>query len=141
MAQDRDIRNALDRLGADLSAWPDPALAGAARRLALADQAFRAQLDTARAIDAGLVRVRDALDAEIAASGAVARVEAATLTAVLPRPADGRRWATVAAAAVAAAVLGAVVDVTLLAPFGGPSFEVVILDPLILLDPAGTMLP
>jgi hypothetical protein len=140
MAQDRDIREALDRLGADLSAWPDSSLAGDARRLALADRGFRAHLDTARAIDAGLVRVRDALDAEIAASGAVARVEAATLAAVPPRPVNGRRWATVAAAAVAAAVLGAVVDVTLLAPFGGPSFEVVILDPLIF-DPAGTMLP
>ena len=38
MAQDREIWEALDRLGADLSVWPDPALAAAARRLALADR-------------------------------------------------------------------------------------------------------
>jgi hypothetical protein len=140
MAHDRDLKEALDRLGTDFSSWPDPALAGAARRLALADRTFRARLDTALAIDAGLARVRDDIDAEIAATGAVARVEAATLAAALPRIANGRRWGMVAAAAVAAAVLGAVVDFTLLAPPGSPSFNVVVLDPLIF-DPTGTMLP
>jgi len=140
MAHDREIREALDRLGANLSAWPDPALAAATRRLALADRAFRARLDTAVAIDAGLARVRDALDAEISATGAAARVEAAVLAAVLPRAAGGRRWAMVAAAVVVAAVLGALVDVTILAPIGGQSFEVVVLDPLVF-DPTGVMSP
>lgn len=140
MARDRDLKEALDRLGADLSAWPDTALAGAARRLALSDRTFRAELDTATAIAAGLGRVRDALDAEIAATEAVARVEAAVLSAAPARPANGRPWAMVAAAAVAAAVLGAIVDVTLLAPVDSQSFEVVVLDPMIF-DPAGTMLP
>ena len=140
MAHDRDLKETLDRLGADLSAWPDPALAGTARRLALSDRTFRAELDSAMAIAAGLGRVRDALDAEIAATGALARVEAGVFAAVPTRAANGRPWAMVAAAAVAAAVLGAIVDVTLLAPFGSQSFEVVVLDPMIF-DPAGTMLP
>lgn len=140
MAHDRDLREALDRLGTDLSAWPDPGLAGAARRMALSDRAFRARLDTAMAIDAGLARVRDALDAEIAATGAVARVEAGALAAASPRVANGRRWAMVGAAAIAAAVLGAIVDVTLLAPLGSQSFDVVVLDPLVF-GPTGTMQP
>ena len=140
MAHDREICEALDRFGTDLSAWPDPALATAARRLALADRSFRARLDTAVAIDAGLGRVRDALDAEIAETGAEARVRAAVRAAVVPRAAGGRRWAMVAAAVVVAAVLGALVDVTILAPLGGESFEVVVLDPLVL-DPTGVMSP
>lgn len=140
MAHDRELWEALDRLGADLSAWPDPASAGAARRMALSDRAFRARLDTAMAIDAGLARVRDALDAEIAATGAVARVEAEALAAASPRVASGRRWALVGAAAIAAAVLGAIVDVTLLAPLGSQSFDVVVLDPLVF-GPTGTMQP
>ncbi len=140
MAQDRSIREALDRFGTDFATWPDPALAGEARRLALADRSFRARLDTAAAIDAGLERLRDALDAEAAASGAVRRVEERVLSAVTPAVANGRRWAMVAAAVVAAAVLGAIVDVTVLAPFGSESFEVVVLDPLFF-DPAGVMSP
>ena len=140
MAQDRSIREALDRFGTDFSTWPDPALAGEARRLALADRAFRARLDTAVAIDSGLQRLRDVLDAEIAASGAASRVEGRVLAAVTPVVANGRRWAMVAAAAVAAAALGAIVDVTILAPFGSQSFEVVVLDPLFF-DPAGVMSP
>lgn len=58
MAQDRSIRDALDRFGADFSTWPDPARASEARRLARADRDFRARLDTAVAIDAGLQRLR-----------------------------------------------------------------------------------
>lgn len=57
-----------------------------------------------------------------------------------PVVANGRRWAMVAAAAIAAAALGAIVDVTILAPFGSQSFEVVVLDPLFF-DAAGVMSP
>jgi len=138
MAHDVTMEEALERFGADLSAWPDPELAGAARRLALSDRAFRARLEDAAALEAGLMSLRDELDADLAASGAIARVEAAALAA-LPHPrGNGRRWAMVAAAVLVAAALGALADLTLLAPVGDPSFEVVVLDPLFL-DPPATL--
>lgn len=142
MAQHLDILEALDRHGADLSAWPDPALAGEARRRALSDRGFRARLDEAAALEAGLAALRGELDAELSGSGVGARVEAAVLAA-LPRRREsgaGRRWALVAAAVLVAAALGALADVTLLAPIGSQSYEVVVLDPLFL-DPAGTLSP
>jgi hypothetical protein len=79
------------------------------------------------------------MDAGIAASGASARVEQAVLAAI-PRRNNARRWAMVAAAVIVAAALGAIADVTILAPAGSEPIEVVILDPL-LLGPAGTGAP
>ena len=140
MAQHLTLQEALDRYGADLSAWPDPALAGEARRRVLADRAFRGSFEAAAALDAGLAALRDEIDAGVAATGAVSRVEAAVLAAI-PRQRDGgRRWALVAAAVVVAAALGALADLTILAPIGSQSYEVVVLDPLFL-DPAGTLSP
>jgi len=140
MARDLDMQDALDRFGADLSSWPDAARAGEARRLALADRGFRARLDGAAALAAGLAGLRDEIDADLARSGAAARVEAAVLAAVPRQAGAGRRWAMVAAAVVVAGALGALADLTILAPIGSRSFEVVVLDPLFL-DPAGTLSP
>ena len=140
MARDqRELRDAIDRYGSDLAAWPDQALANDGRHAALADRAFRARLDAAASLDAGLASIRDTMDAEIAASGATARVEAAVLAA-LPRRSNARRWGLVAAAVVVAAALGALADVTILAPAGSEPMEVVILDPLVF-GPAGTGAP
>jgi hypothetical protein len=125
-----ELIEAIDRHGSDLAAWPDQVLANEARRAALADRDFRARLDGAAALAAGLASLGAAMDADIAASGAASRVEAGVLAA-LPRRRNGRRWALVAAAVVAAAALGAIVDVTILAPAGSEPIEVVILDPLV----------
>ncbi len=140
MARDeRQLLEAIDRYGSDLAAWPDQALANDARHAGLADRAFRARLDAAASLDAGLAFVRNAMDAEIAASGAPLRVREAVLGAV-PRRSYARRWALVAAAVVVAAGLGALADVTILAPAGSQPMEVVILDPLVF-GPAGTGAP
>ena len=133
-----DPRDALDRYGSDLSAWPDPALAQEARHLALADPSFRARLDDAAMLASGLDALRDALDVELA--GPTRRTADAVLLAVPRRRGSGRRWAMVAAAVVVAAGLGAAVDLTILAPVGSEPYDVVVLDPLFL-DPAATLSP
>lgn len=139
MARDhRELAEAIDRFGADLAAWSDQDLANAVRLAALADRGFRARLDSAVALDAGLAALRRAIDAEIVASRAAARVEAVVLA--VPRQWNARRWAVVAAAAVLAAALGALADVAILAPAGGEPMEVVILDPLAF-GPAATGAP
>jgi len=140
MADDlRELVDAIDRHGADLAAWPDVPLANAARRAALADRTFRARLDAAASFEAALALLRDDVDAGIAASGATTRVRAAVLAA-LPRRNSRHRWALVAAAVVVAAALGALADVTILAPAGSEPFEVVTLDPLVF-GPAVTGAP
>ena len=131
MAHDRDtMLKALDRHGADLAAWPDAGLAGAARRMALADRAFRARLDNAVVLDRALAALRDQLDVEVARSGAVDRVKSAAMAGVPERRGRFRRWRLVAAAVVMAAALGALADVTILTPRDSESFEVVVLAPL-----------
>ncbi len=139
MADHPELTEAIDRYGADLGAWPDPSLANKARHAALSDRAFRARLDAASALDAGLSELRDIMDAEIAASGAAARVQAGVFAA-LPQRRSPRRWAMVAAAVVVAAALGALTDVTILAPAGSEPIEVVTLDPLVF-GPAVTGAP
>lgn len=140
MAHDHhELAEAIDRHGSDLAAWNDQALANEVRRAALADRDFRARLDSAAALDAAFASLRDGMDAEIAASGAAGRVQAAVLGA-LPRRPNARRWGLVAASVVVAAALGALADVTILAPVGGEPFEVVTLDPLVF-GPATTGAP
>jgi hypothetical protein len=140
MAHDhRELLEAIDRYGSDLAAWSDQALANEVRRAALADRTFRARLDSAAALDVGLVALRGAIDAEIVASRAAERVQAVVL-AGLPRRINARRWRLVAASVVVAAALGALADVTILAPAGSEPMEVVILDPLVF-GPATTGAP
>jgi hypothetical protein len=140
MAHDHhELAEAIDRHGADLAAWNDQALANEVRRAALADRGFRMRLDSAAALDDAFASLRDEMDAEIAASGAVARVEARVLAA-LPRRINSWRWGVIAASVVVAAALGALADVTILAPAGSEPFEVVTLDPLVF-GPATTGAP
>jgi hypothetical protein len=140
MAHDHHVlAEAIDRHGSDLSAWKDQALANELRRAALADRDVRARLDSAAALDAAFASLRDGMDAEIAASGAAGRVQAVVLGA-LPRRRNVRRWRLVAASVLIAAALGALADVTILAPVDGEPFEVVTLDPLVF-GPATTGAP
>jgi hypothetical protein len=135
----RELAEAIDRYGSDLAAWGDQVLANEVRRAALADRGFRARLDSAAALDVGLVALRGAIDAEIVASRAAERVQA-VVVASLPRRINARRWRLVAASVVVAAALGALADVTILAPAGNEAFEIVTLDPLVF-GPATTGAP
>ncbi len=123
---------AIDRYGADLAAWPDRDVAKAARIAALNDPDVRAWLDDTRHLEAGLDRARAAIDAEIAGSGAPERVSEAVLaaaarSATVLRP----RWVAIAATLVIAAGLGAVYGITTNSPQDNPSFDMVVLDPLV----------
>ncbi len=97
----------------------------------LADRDLRARFDGAAALEHVLAAVRDVVDGEISASGAVARVKAAILAR---RRADrrtaGRRWMAVAAGLVVAAGIGSFIDFTVLGPADHGS-EVVVVDPLV----------
>ncbi len=89
-------------------------------------------LDEVRALDAGLARAAQALDHEIAASGAVERIA----DRVVARIAERRRarraiWFAVAAALIIAAGLGSLTDLVLVGPRTPPGQEVVVMDPLI----------
>ena len=89
-------------------------------------------LDEVRALDAGLARAAQALDREIAASGAVGRVA----DRVMARVAERRRarraiWFAVAAALIIAAGLGSFADLALIGARTAANNEVVVMDPLI----------
>lgn len=124
------LTDAIDRYGSALQRWPDPALANQVRAGVLADRGLRHYLDGAAALDRGLAGVRNALDAEIAAIGAVARISEA-IQASLPDRHSRSRWIAVAAALVIAAGLGSVFDLRFLAPLQERSVDVVVLDPLV----------
>lgn len=125
-----ELTDAIDRYGSALQRWPDPALANEVRAGVLADRGLRHYFDSAAALDRGLGKVREALDAEIAASGAVARIGAA-IQATLPDRHSRSRWIAVAAALVIAAGLGSVFDLRFLAPLDERGVDVVVLDPLV----------
>jgi hypothetical protein len=122
--------DAIDRHGSDLSRWTDGGLASEVRAGMLADRQLRRYLEGAAALDDGLARVRDALDREVAASGALARISAAVMTS-LPSRRSRTRWVAVAAGLVIAAGLGSAFDFGFLAPADQAPVEVVVLDPLV----------
>jgi hypothetical protein len=124
------IREAIDRHGSDFNAWPDRGLAGEARHAILADRALRAWYDDAATLERGLAAARAAADAEIAASGATARIEAG-LARRLTRQRKSSRWIAVAAALVVAAGLGSAYDLALSGNTSGRPVNVVVLDPLV----------
>jgi len=124
------IREAIDRYGPDFNAWPDRGLAGEARQAILADRALRAWYDDAAILERGLVAARMAADAEIAASGAIERIESG-LARRLPRQRASRRWIAVAAALVVAAGLGSAYDLAMGGIASGQPVNVVVLDPLV----------
>ncbi len=89
-------------------------------------------LDDDRALAAGLAGAAEALDREIAASGALDRVVGRVRAGVAAhRRAQRRVWLAIAAALILAAGLGSLADVTLIGARGVPDREVVVMDPLI----------
>jgi hypothetical protein len=133
MMSERDghrLRSALETYGADMARWPDASAAARARRAALADPAFRAAWDEARALDGEIDAHRRALDSEIAAAGTLERVRTGAL-ARLARRSSAVRWRQVAAAMLAAALIGGVAGEMLLKPVEtADAADLVLLDPL-----------
>lgn len=130
MNRNSAIREAIDRYGPDFNAWPDRRLAGEARQAILADRALRAWYDDAAILDRGLAAARAAVDGEIAASGAVARIENG-LARRLSGQRASRHWIAVAAALVLAAGLGSAYDLAIAGGASGQPLNVVVLDPLV----------
>jgi hypothetical protein len=124
------ICEAIDRYGPDFDAWPDRGLAREARQAILADRALRAWYDDAAILERGLVAACAAVDAEIAACGAIARIESG-LARRLPRQRAYRRWIAVAAALVVAAGLGSAYDLAIAGNASSQPVNMVVLDPLV----------
>ena len=133
MNRETTIREAIDRYGSDFSTWPDRRLAGEAREAILANRALRAWYDDAVTLERGLTAARAAADVEIAASGALTRVEQGVSKRLLPsRTARSHRWIAIAAGLVIAAGLGSAYDLaTSTAAQTGRPINVVVLDPLV----------
>lgn len=121
---------AIDRLGGDLDRWADRGLAQEVRSAALADRVVRAALDRSRRLDTMLATAADAMDAEIARSGAAARVAGSVMAAVGLTRSRRKRWMAVAAALVVAAGLGSLMDLSVVRRVDD-GVDVVILDPLV----------
>jgi hypothetical protein len=125
------IRDAIDRHGPHFDTWRDRPLAREARQAILADRALRAWYDDAVALGDGLAAARAAADAEVAVSGAIARIETA-VTRNLRRRRTGRiRWIEIAAALVVAAGLGSAYDLATSGDSLDLPVNVVVLDPLV----------
>ena len=132
MSRETPMREAIDRYGSDFNTWPDRRLAGEAREAMLANRALRAWYDDAITLERGLAAARAAADAEIAASGAIARIERGLAQRLLPvRPRRSNRWIAVAAGLVIAAGLGSAYDLATSANIDGRPINVVVLDPLV----------
>jgi len=122
-----DLERELAAYGADLSRWPRGA--AEARAALLADPEFRRAWEAERPLDRALAAERDALDAEITRSGAVARLgrlaarrSSAGFLVDIP-------WRRVAAGVIVAGMLGSGLDLVLPGPVSDP-IEVALLDPL-----------
>lgn len=129
--QENDLRAAIDRHGADLAHWPDGALAQEVRAALLAHRGLRSYWEGAASLERALAGARDAVDREVAASGAAGRV----LRAVAARPTavprwSPRSWAAAAAALVVAAGLGSLIDYTVIGS-NESAYETVVIDPLV----------
>jgi hypothetical protein len=132
MNREAAIREAIDRHGSDFNAWADRRLAGEAREAILANRALRAWYDDAVTLERGLTAARAAVDAEIAGSAAVARMESGLAKCLLPvRPQRSNRWIAIAAGLVIAAGLGSAYDLATSTNAGGRPINVVVLDPLV----------
>lgn len=87
---------------------------------------------TGEPFETGLAHAAQAIDRDIAASGAIDRV----VRVVAARMVEHRRarrsiWFAVAAALIIAAGLGSLADLTLIGSRSGPGGEAVVMDPLI----------
>lgn len=82
-------------------------------------------------LDSGLARAAQALDSEIAASGAVDRVTRRVMARVAQQPARRAIWFAIAAALIVAAGLGSLADLAFVGGRTGAGQEVVVMDPLV----------
>ncbi len=124
----QELFDALGAFGADLSRWPLPS-ASAARAALLADPVFRIAWEKERELDFALLGIRETLDKEAARSGAIGRVRRSLLAQLPTDPLAGLSWRKVAAAMLAAGMLGGAMDLFLPdAPAMTP--DLVMLDPL-----------
>jgi hypothetical protein len=130
----QDFLEGLGTYGSDLSRWPK-AHAEGLREALLADTGLRRAYDAERPLDRSLAQLRGEWDAEIAASGAAARVRRDAARRVVA-PLAGFGWRRVAAAVLVAGMLGGAVDVALLGAGTDATAgaDIVMLDPLDTLD-------
>jgi hypothetical protein len=125
------LREAIDRHGSDLNAWPDRELAGEVREAILRDRTLRAWYDDAVMLERGLAAACAAADAEIASSGALARIESRLARRLPQQGHRSSRWMAVAAALVVAAGLGSAYDLAMSSNTASQPINVVVLDPLV----------
>ena len=126
-----DLDHRLAAYGSDLSRWPDGS--AEAREALLGQPEFRRAWERERDLDRKLADDRDQLEAEVARSGALAR-----LGRLAARRASGGMlgdisWRRVAAAVIFAGVLGGALDLMLPSPPAEP-IEMALVDPLDSLD-------
>jgi hypothetical protein len=93
--------------------------------------------DELQILDRGLAGAAEALDREIAASGALDRVTGRVMARVARRPARRAIWFAIAAALVVAAGLGSLADLVFVDARISAGQEVVVMDPLVF-EPAVT---
>jgi hypothetical protein len=86
--------------------------------------------DELQRLDRGLAGAAEALDRDIAASGALGRVTERVMARVARRPARRAIWFAIAAALIVAAGLGSLADLVFVGARIGSGQEVVVMDPL-----------
>jgi hypothetical protein len=123
----RDIDRRLAVYGSDVTRWPDSA--NKAREAALTDPAFRRRFEEERSLDRRLATERNALDQEIARSGALARLRGLPGRRNTADALAGISWRRVAAGVLFAGMLGGALDLMLPSPPADP-VEIALVDPL-----------
>lgn len=120
--------------GSDLSRWPDHA--HGAREALVARPDVRRAWESERVLDRTLAAHRNAMDQEIAASGAASEIRRRLLSRISTDPLAGIPWRSVAAAMLVAGMLGGAIDLVLPEPL--ELTDMAMLDPLDTLDGADT---
>lgn len=123
-----ELRKSLATYGSEISKWP-PERAAGAREALMSVPDFRRAWEDERALDRALGGARQALDDEIARSGALQRLRWQTLARLPLNALEGLGWHRVAAAVLIAGMLGGATDLLLPEPVTDTA-DVVMLDPL-----------
>lgn len=126
-----ELDQRLATYGSDLSRWPDAGLE--AREVLLARPDFRRAWESERELDRALATDRGRLDAEVARSGALARLGRLSARRASASVLAGVPWRRVAAGVIVAGVLGGAIDLLRPAPPADP-IEMALIDPLAGLD-------
>ncbi len=124
------VFDALDRHGAEIAAWPDPALAAEARRRLISDLAFRERHGEVVALEQRLSLLVGATERVVRNSGAQQRIAARVMAQTRPARRGQVRWA--AAAIGLAASLGSLAQMTVLGSGAASSLEIFVLEPLLI---------